>query len=265
MTPFGALHSASKRRERRKNKRECGNGVGRFCKDISHLCSGGVLPFRLVVCSRVCPSCEHTLSFFSVNAPCTDESPLVRASQCSCCLNVKPRRHVKSCARVVKSSQKSASHQVWGVHKSAKQGGEMWHIRHVKWDPSTRSSFSGCERQDRRCDGMMSMYDAYHPCRGGAISIRVPSACATDDLRGTLVTALKGSDSDVTLYFTNLGGRASPTVFTAAVVAALFMPSTLDQKSPASPEDPSTSGSVVVLYGAIPKEAELHQQALRLL
>ena len=37
-------------------------------------------------------------------------------------------------------------------------------------------------------------------------------------------------DSDVSLYITNLGGRASLTAFTAAVAAALVMPSALDQK-----------------------------------
>ena len=54
-----------------------------------------------------------------------------------------------------------------------------------------------------------------------------------------------GSDYDVTLYFTNPGGRTSPTDFTTGVAAALSMPFALIREDPASSEDFANSESAV--------------------
>ena len=60
-------------------------------------------------------------------------------------------------------------------------------------------------------------------------------------------SASSGSDSYVALYFTNLGGRASPAAFETVVSPALVVSTALGQEGPASPEDPSTLDSVVAL------------------
>ena len=72
------------------------------------------------------------------------------------------------------------------------------------------------------------------------------------------------SDSDLTLCFAIPGGRAPPAGVPNAVTTALGVLFAMGQEDPAAPADTASSVSVVVC-SLRSQEAELQQQALRLL
>ena len=72
-----------------------------------------------------------------------------------------------------------------------------------------------------------------------------PASSSTEEESSSEASASSGSDSCVTLYFTNARGRTSPTSFATVVASALVLPITLDDQE--CPEDSSGSDSVEAL------------------